>query len=168
MREGAWAELAALPIAGLTALHALGHDGLLASKRVLVTGTTGGVGLFAVRLAQISGACVVAAIRGPEHEAVVEGYRDDRVVVGDLAAGGAARSAPTLWPLPRATVHRPRLPPRPKAPRRRGPRGPMPDAAPLGAIRAVLAASPFHGDGRPGHPSRGRDGTRPRSGRGCA
>jgi putative transposase len=30
---------------------------------------------------------------------------------------------------------------------RRGPVGPMPDAALLAAIRAVLAASPFHGEG---------------------
>ena len=44
-----------------------------------------------------------------------------------------------------------RLPPRAPAPvtpaQRRGPVGPMPDAALLGAIRAVLAASPFHGEG---------------------
>jgi putative transposase len=33
-------------------------------------------------------------------------------------------------------------------PRRRGPVGPMPDADLVAAIRAVLAASPFHGEGR--------------------
>lgn len=110
VREGAWAELvavpadalaeiptvvsfanaAALPVAGLTALHALGQgSGLLAAKRVLITGATGGVGLFAVQLARLSGACAVAAIRGPEHEALVEEYGADHVVVGEVAVGAA-------------------------------------------------------------------------------
>src|SRR5919199_5048662 len=35
----------------------------------------------------------------------------------------------------------------PGPPRRRGPVGPMPDDGLLAAIRAVLAASPFHGEG---------------------
>src|SRR5262249_49962213 len=68
--EGAWAERVAVPhhalaelpgkvtfsqaatfpVAGLTALHALGKGGLLLGKRVLVTGATGGVGDFAVQL----------------------------------------------------------------------------------------------------------------------
>ncbi len=51
-----------------------------------------------------------------------------------------------VWGTARATLYRHRLPPRPE-PRRRGPVGPMPDAALLGAIRATLAASPFHGEG---------------------
>ena len=51
------------------------------------------------------------------------------------------------WRLARSTVHRRREPPRAAAPRRRGPVGPMPDADLLDAIRAVLAASPFHGEG---------------------
>jgi len=54
------------------------------------------------------------------------------------------------WRVPRATVYRGRvpLPPQPLQPRRRpGPVGPMPDAALLVAIRAVVAASPFHGEG---------------------
>jgi putative transposase len=52
-----------------------------------------------------------------------------------------------VWRASRASVHRHRLPPRTERPRRRGPVGPMPDAALLDAIRAVLAASPFHGEG---------------------
>ena len=51
------------------------------------------------------------------------------------------------WRLARSTVYRHREPPRAAAPRRPGPVGPMPDADLLEAIRAVLAASPFHGEG---------------------
>ena len=52
-----------------------------------------------------------------------------------------------VWAVARATVYRRRLPSRSAPPRRRGPVGPMPDAALVEAIRAVLAASPFHGEG---------------------
>jgi len=51
------------------------------------------------------------------------------------------------WRAPRATVYRRRVPPPLQPPRRPGPVGPMPDAALLVAIRAVVAASPFHGEG---------------------
>ena len=51
------------------------------------------------------------------------------------------------WRAPRATVYRHRAPPRTEPLRRPGPVGPMPDAALLAAIRAVLAGSPFHGEG---------------------
>ena len=53
-----------------------------------------------------------------------------------------------VWGVARSTVYRHREPPRAAAPRRPGPAGPMPDAEPLEAVRAVLAASPFHGEGR--------------------
>ena len=52
-----------------------------------------------------------------------------------------------VWRLARSTVYRHREPPRAAAPRRHGPVGPMPDADLLEAVRAVLAASPFHGEG---------------------
>jgi len=48
---------------------------------------------------------------------------------------------------PRATIYRCRLPARSEPPRRPGPLGPMRDAALLAAIRAILAGSPFHGEG---------------------
>jgi len=51
------------------------------------------------------------------------------------------------WRAPRATVYRHRAPPGTEPLRRPGPVGPMPDAALLAAIRAVLAGSPFHGEG---------------------
>jgi putative transposase len=52
-----------------------------------------------------------------------------------------------VWRASRATVYRHLAPPRAELPRRPGPVGPMPDAALVEAIRAVLAASPFHGEG---------------------
>src|SRR4051794_38451337 len=52
-----------------------------------------------------------------------------------------------VWRASRATTYRHLAPSRPEPPRRPGPVGPMPDAELLEAIRAVLAASPFHGEG---------------------
>jgi putative transposase len=52
-----------------------------------------------------------------------------------------------VWGTPRATVYRHRAPPRTEPAQRRGPAGPMSDAALLAAIRTVLAGSPFHGEG---------------------
>jgi NADPH:quinone reductase-like Zn-dependent oxidoreductase len=52
-----------IPVAGLTALRALEHGGLALSKRVLVTGASGGVGRYAVQLAHLSGAHVTAFAR---------------------------------------------------------------------------------------------------------
>ena len=52
-----------------------------------------------------------------------------------------------VWRAARATIYRHRLPPRAQSPRRPGPVGPMPDPALVETIRAVLAASPFHGEG---------------------
>src|SRR3954463_3022225 len=52
-----------------------------------------------------------------------------------------------VWRAARASVHRHLSSSRPEPPRRPGPVGPMPDAALLEAIRAVLGASPFHGEG---------------------
>ena len=52
-----------------------------------------------------------------------------------------------VWRVARASVYRHRRPPPTERPRRPGPVGPMPDAALVEAIRAVLAASPFHGEG---------------------
>jgi len=52
-----------------------------------------------------------------------------------------------VWRAARASVYRHLSSSRPEPPRRPGPVGPMPDAALLDAIRAVLTASPFHGEG---------------------
>ena len=52
-----------------------------------------------------------------------------------------------VWRASRATSYRHLASSRPEPPRRPGPVGPMPDAALVEAIRAVLTASPFHGEG---------------------
>ena len=52
-----------------------------------------------------------------------------------------------IWRTSRATVYRHRSSALADPPARRGPSGPMPDAALVGAIRAVLSDSPFHGEG---------------------
>jgi NADPH:quinone reductase len=60
-----FADAAALPVAGLTALRALRTGGPLLGRRVLVTGASGGVGSFAVQLATIAGARVTGLVSGP-------------------------------------------------------------------------------------------------------
>jgi NADPH:quinone reductase len=60
-----FAQAAALPVAGLTALRALRTGGPLLGRRVLVTGASGGVGSFAVQLARAAGAHVTAHVSGP-------------------------------------------------------------------------------------------------------
>ncbi|MFI6323781.1 zinc-binding dehydrogenase [Nonomuraea sp. NPDC050556] len=55
----------ALPVAGVTALQAVRRLGALLGRRVLITGSSGGVGRFAVQLAARAGAHVIAsAARG--------------------------------------------------------------------------------------------------------
>ena len=51
------------------------------------------------------------------------------------------------WRVARSGIYRHMAPPPETPPRRRGPPGALSDAALTGAIRAVLAASPFHGEG---------------------
>lgn len=53
---------AAVPAAGVTALRAVRRLGPLLGRRVLVTGASGGVGRFAVQLAALAGADVIAAV----------------------------------------------------------------------------------------------------------
>jgi putative transposase len=52
-----------------------------------------------------------------------------------------------VWGTSRATLYRHRRCDEPGTGRRPGPLGPMPDAALVEAIRELLAASPFHGEG---------------------
>jgi putative transposase len=52
-----------------------------------------------------------------------------------------------VWRMARSGVYRHRAPPPETPPRRRGPAGAMADEALTAAIRAVLAASPFYGEG---------------------
>ncbi len=68
-----FAQAAAVPVAGLTALVALAHGGPLLGRRVLITGAAGGVGRFAVQLARLMGAEVTAQVGRPER---AEGLRE--------------------------------------------------------------------------------------------
>ena len=82
-----FAQASTLPVAGLTALHCLIKGGFLLEKHVLVTGATGGVGDFAIQLAKLGGAKVVANIRKPEQEAQVREIGADFVVIGEDLPG---------------------------------------------------------------------------------
>lgn len=78
-----FAQAATLPVAGLTALCALEKGGLLLRKRVLITGSTGGVGLFMHQLVRQCGAYVVGTVRHARNEALVREAGADEVIVGD-------------------------------------------------------------------------------------
>ena len=82
-----FAKAATLPVAGLTALYSLEHAGQLLARRVLVTGASGGVGLFGIQLAKLSGAEVTALIRRPAHDDLAREAGADHVVVGERAEG---------------------------------------------------------------------------------
>ncbi|MBD2248097.1 zinc-binding dehydrogenase [Nostoc sp. FACHB-888] len=103
LRSGAWGELvsvatnalaelpasvsfaqaATLPVAGLTAYHALLKGGSLLGRTVLITGASGGVGNFAIQLARLSGAQVVAYIRQAGYESIVKEAGAQSVVIGE-------------------------------------------------------------------------------------
>jgi NADPH:quinone reductase len=83
-----FAQAAALPVAGLTALRALRLGGMLLGRNVLVTGATGGVGHFAVQLAAHSGAHVVAISRHPERGQTLLKAGDVRLVSDMQALSG--------------------------------------------------------------------------------
>ena len=81
------AQAATLPVAGLTALHALRQGGLLLGRKVLVDGASGGVGHLACQLATAAGAFVWGHVRRDEHRRAVAEWCGERVVVGrELAA----------------------------------------------------------------------------------
>src|SRR5436305_12450392 len=89
------AEAATLPVAGLTALHALRQGGLLLGRKVLVDGASGGVGHLACQLATAAGALVWGHVRREEHRAAVAEWCGERVVLGrDL---GAAKAHGPFW-----------------------------------------------------------------------
>lgn len=74
-----FAQAAALPVAGLTALRALRTGGALIGRRVLVTGASGGVGSFAVQLARAAGARVSALVSSESRMDAVSGLGADEV-----------------------------------------------------------------------------------------
>ncbi len=100
--SGAWAELravdtaelalvpdgidlnatAALPVAGVTALQAVRRLGSVVGRRVLITGASGGVGRFAVRLAHLAGAHVIASVGTPARGRGLVELGAEEVIVG--------------------------------------------------------------------------------------
>jgi NADPH:quinone reductase-like Zn-dependent oxidoreductase len=82
-----YAQAAALPTAGLTALTALEHGRSLIGRPVLVTGASGGVGLIACQLASLAGARVVGQVRHSSAAQLVREVGADDVVVDENVAG---------------------------------------------------------------------------------
>jgi NADPH:quinone reductase-like Zn-dependent oxidoreductase len=81
------AQASTLPVAGLTALHALRQGGLLLGRKVLVDGASGGVGHLACQLASAAGAVVWGHVRRPEYRDAVSAWCSGGVVLGpELAA----------------------------------------------------------------------------------
>ena len=85
-----WPEAATLPVAGLTALYALEKGGSLLGRSVLVTGASGGAGHFAIQLACLSGARVVALVRREEHERLVREAGAHEIAIGEDAESAGA------------------------------------------------------------------------------
>ncbi|WP_018751265.1 zinc-binding dehydrogenase [Paenibacillus sanguinis] len=94
--EVSFAEAATLPVSGLTALNALRKGGLLLGKRVLITGSTGGVGLFAHQLSALSGAYNVGVASTEDKARFVREAAANEVLVGAaaLAESEASRFGP--------------------------------------------------------------------------
>jgi NADPH:quinone reductase-like Zn-dependent oxidoreductase len=87
------AQAATLPVAGLTALHALRQGGMLLGRKVLIDGASGGVGHIACQLAAASGAIVYGHVRNVKFQPMVAEWCGERTIVApDLT--GAAPYAP--------------------------------------------------------------------------
>jgi NADPH:quinone reductase-like Zn-dependent oxidoreductase len=67
-----WPEASALMLAGATAVHTLTATSVGEGDTVLVHGAAGGVGLYAVQLARLRGARVVATASEPNHDLLRE------------------------------------------------------------------------------------------------
>ncbi|MFE0099720.1 zinc-binding dehydrogenase [Streptomyces sp. NPDC059009] len=75
------AEAAAVPMAGITALRTLRTRSVL-GRRVLITGAAGGVGRYAVQLAALGGAHVIASVGSRARAAGLTELGAHEVVVG--------------------------------------------------------------------------------------
>ncbi len=76
------ASASALPVAAGTAFGALRAAGNLLGRRVLITGASGGVGRFAVQLAALAGAQVIASVGSAERGRGLTELGADQVVIG--------------------------------------------------------------------------------------
>jgi NADPH:quinone reductase len=110
-----FAAAAALPVAGLTAYRTLGKGGLALGSRVLITGASGGVGRFAVQLANRAGARVSAVVGSRERGEGLTGLGAEDILVGlesegpsfDLvleSVGGASLAAALARVAPGGTI----------------------------------------------------------------
>ncbi|MEV4096372.1 zinc-binding dehydrogenase [Streptosporangium saharense] len=78
-----------VPVAAGTALRALHRIGPTLGRRILVTGATGGVGRYAVQLARLGGAHVIASTGDPaEHGEALRALGAHEVVSGPARADG--------------------------------------------------------------------------------
>jgi len=84
------AQAATLPVAGLTALHALRQGGMLLGRKVLIDGASGGVGHFACQLAAASGAIVHGHVRNPMFQAMVAEWCGERTIVAPELSAAAS------------------------------------------------------------------------------
>ena len=116
------AQAVVLPVAALTALYALERGERLLGSKVLITGATGGVGNFAVTLAALMGAVVIAQVRREDqvdevlalgaHQVVVDSdgtevtkYGPYRLVVDGLGNQLTSRAVHSLTPGGRAVLY---------------------------------------------------------------
>jgi NADPH:quinone reductase-like Zn-dependent oxidoreductase len=74
-----FAQAAAMPVSGITAVEAVRKAGVRAGERVLVTGAGGGVGSYAVQIARANGARVTALV-APERVEAVTALGADEVI----------------------------------------------------------------------------------------
>ena len=77
-----WPAAAGLMLAGATAVHTLEATAVAAGDTVLVHGAAGGVGLFAVQLARLRGARVIATANERNHDLLRE-FGAEPVTYGD-------------------------------------------------------------------------------------
>lgn len=75
-------EASALPVAGVTALRAIRACGEVSGRRLMVTGASGGVGRFAVQLARIAGAHVVAVVGSSQRAEGLKELGAEEIAVG--------------------------------------------------------------------------------------
>jgi NADPH:quinone reductase-like Zn-dependent oxidoreductase len=74
-----------VPVAGTSALRALHRTGPILGRRILVTGATGGTGRYAVQLARLGGAHVIASTGDPDrHGESLRANGAHEVVAGPL------------------------------------------------------------------------------------
>lgn len=110
-----FADAAALPVAGLTALRTLRHGTPVLGKRVLITGAAGGVGNLAVQIAAHAGAHVTAVVGSAERAKVLDGLGAAEIVtdIEDAqglfelileAAGGASLAAALARVAPKGII----------------------------------------------------------------